>query len=550
MRPFGVATGLALVLAALAALAGPVQAQGNPPPRRFFEYRVPLAGPRLPERDLPPLPLDIRAQIERGRSLAEVGRLDAARDTLHAALARVPHHPEVLIEVANVLQARSAWRQLEQLARTERSAARDSLLLGEDLVLAYQRLGRPKDAAQTALDAWVASPIYGVWARTKLDSLAVADPKGVRETVQRVAAGLPLRIDVVRGAAAITWNTGDAPGAMRLLKSADEIYKGAPLRWSFAEELLATGASRDSAGAIEVLIDLAGDRGRDLPYRLVAARRAWEIYERRGGVREGAPRVARALEDIPVGRWGNPLAIEVIRGLREAGATENARRLLQALGEQSAGIPEIAVEHALNDLRDGPPERALEPLRGLAASSETAAFHYAETLFFAGQPDSALAWYGRASREASGKFTGAALERIYTIEDGRPKEALPAFGRLAYEQWRNDSRKALGMADSLYRTLPRASLWAQAAITLASLRERSGDGKGALEPLLALADGLPNDRLAPLARQRAGDVYRTAYHDDAKALAQYEECLARYPKAWNAPEVRRRVETLKRDRRF
>ena len=30
----------------------------------------------------------------------------------------------------------------------------------------------------------------------------------------------------------------------------------------------------------------------------------------------------------------------------------------------------------------------------------------------------------------------------------------------------------------------------------------------------------------------------------------HEECLARYPKAWNAPEVRRRVETLRRERRF
>ena len=38
--------------------------------------------------------------------------------------------------------------------------------------------------------------------------------------------------------------------------------------------------------------------------------------------------------------------------------------------------------------------------------------------------------------------------------------------------------------------------------------------------------------------------------DDARALAQYEECLARYPKAWNAPEVRRAVETLRRERRF
>jgi len=106
------------------------------------------------------------------------------------------------------------------------------------------------------------------------------------------------------------------------------------------------------------------------------------------------------------------------------------------------------------------------------------------------------------------------------------------------------------LADSLYRTLARGPLWAQAALALAALREAGGDGKGAIEPLLALAEGLPDDRLAPVARQRAGDVYRLWYHDDGRALAQYEECLARYPKAWNAPEVRRLAETLRRERRF
>ena len=85
---------------------------------------------------------------------------------------------------------------------------------------------------------------------------------------------------------------------------------------------------------------------------------------------------------------------------------------------------------------------------------------------------------------------------------------------------------------------------------LATLEETSGNGKGALAPLLAVAEQLPNDRLAPVARQRAGDVYRIWYKDDVKALAQYEECLARYPKAWNTPEVRRWVEILRRDRRF
>ena len=87
-------------------------------------------------------------------------------------------------------------------------------------------------------------------------------------------------------------------------------------------------------------------------------------------------------------------------------------------------------------------------------------------------------------------------------------------------------------------------------IELASLREETGDGRGALEPLMAVAEKTPEDRLAPLARQRAGDVYRVWYKDDAKAMAQYEECLARYPRAWNAPEVRRMVETMRRERRF
>ncbi|HVP70051.1 MAG TPA: hypothetical protein VMS45_01930, partial [Gemmatimonadaceae bacterium] len=58
------------------------------------------------------------------------------------------------------------------------------------------------------------------------------------------------------------------------------------------------------------------------------------------------------------------------------------------------------------------------------------------------------------------------------------------------------------------------------------------------------------DRLAPLARQRAGDLYRDRLHDQAGAIAQYEACLTRYPRAWNAPEVRRSLERLRREPGF
>lgn len=50
-------------------------------------------------------------------------------------------------------------------------------------------------------------------------------------------------------------------------------------------------------------------------------------------------------------------------------------------------------------------------------------------------------------------------------------------------------------------------------------------------------------------RDRPGDVC-VRLKDDSRAAAQYEECLSRYPKSWNAPEVRRKLEQLRRDRRF
>jgi regulator of sirC expression with transglutaminase-like and TPR domain len=64
-----------------------------------------------------------------------------------------------------------------------------------------------------------------------------------------------------------------------------------------------------------------------------------------------------------------------------------------------------------------------------------------------------------------------------------------------------------------------------------------------------VADSLPGDRLAPVARQRAGEAW-LRLGDQRKALAQFEECLARYPRAWNAAEVRRQVERLRRESRL
>jgi len=122
------------------------------------------------------------------------------------------------------------------------------------------------------------------------------------------------------------------------------------------------------------------------------------------------------------------------------------------------------------------------------------------------------------------------------------------LGQIEYERWRGGKAKALALADTLWRAeAPHGEYAARAGLTLAALKLEAGDAKGALAPLLVICDSLADDRLAPLARQRAGEAYM-ALGDPKRALDQYEECLARYPRAWNSAEVRRRVERMRRER--
>ncbi len=504
----------------------------------------------LSQRPLPPISTAQLARVNAAQTLRESGLVNRARDTLLAVLRQVPHHPIVLTELGRVYVAKQDFAALEQLARAERQAQHDSLLLGRDSTLALERLGRPSEAGEVALEMWAASVDQAEWANPTLVRLSGADPRGIREAMERTVQRLPARLDLVRGLARLQWRLGDTKATLRTLDAAEQPGRALPMRWSFADELLRNGNSRDSTGAVEAFVDIAGDMSRDAVYRVTAARRAWEVYRARLAERQGAPRIRQALKDLPTQKWQPELLVGVARGLREAGMTAEARELLGSGGAAVSLPPEVAVEQALNELRDGPPGRALPALRAAADASPEGTYRYAEALFFAGEVDSALVWYKKASEDPKGPFTGAALERIYLLEDSDPRSALPVFGRIAYEDWRGDLKQATALCDSLYHALPRGASWAQSAIWLSGKLEAAGDAREALEPLLAVADSLPNDRLAPLARQKAGDIYLNRLKDEKSALAQYEECVARYPKAWNAPEVRRKLETLRRERRF
>ena len=509
------------------------------PPRRMMD----------PRRALPPLDLSRLERLRHAQAMRARGLVQSARDSLRVLLAEVPHHPLVLTELARTELALRDWAAVERMAVFERASQRDSLLLAQELIEAEERLGRPTDAARIAIEAWAAAPEMADWAGEILERLTPADPRVLREALRRAIAREPERTDLARGLARLEWRAADARAMTQALAAADHGGTRTPLRWSFAEELARTGVMRDTLGAFETLVDLAGDRTVQLAYRTSAAQRAWELTRPQGVTRDAAARLVRALKDVPAERWDPSLRVALARALREAGLTAEARALIDTPGEGGPATPALRLERALTDLRDGPPERVLPSLREAASGSDESAFRYAEALFFAGQSDSAKTWYEKLSHNTDGPFAGRALERLFLIEDASPRSALAAFGRIAYAEWRGEARRATALTDSLTRTLPRGPLWAEASLLLAAQLERAGDPRAALAPLLAVADSLPGDRLAPRARQRAGDVYLTGLKDEARAIAQYERCLESYPRAWNAPEVRRRLDQLRRERR-
>ncbi len=561
-RRFAIVPRLAGRVAALAlacaAATGVARAQTGPPPGgsqlppQVRPSIMVLRGDALraqAERPMPPMTGAQLGKLREAQTLHQNGMFDRARDQLLALSAELPHHPIVLGELAQVYLDMKNFTAAEQLAKAERKAAGDSLVLGVVLELAQERLGHTRDAVATALEVWVSTPDQAEWAASALLRLTAADTKGVLETVRRAAANSGGRADLERGLAIIEWRTGDVPAALQALAIADRSGRQPSWRWMFADELLSTGNGRDSSAAVQALVALAGDPSRVPPERTQAARRAWNLAELRNDRAAVAPLMQKALSDQPPGQWDSHVLLGVARGLREAGRTNDSRALLAVHGDDPSVVPGANLERALADLRDGPPAKALPALAAASQVSTEALFRYAEALFYAGMADSALTQYQLVVKQTQSPFTGAAFERLYLIEDADPKDALPAFGRLAYETWRGN-RAAGATAESLYRDLPRGPLWAQAALLLSARREQAGDAKGALGAALAVADSLPDDRLASAARQRAGDLYRVQFKDDAKALAQYEECLARYPRAWNSAEVRRRVELMRRDKRF
>jgi tetratricopeptide (TPR) repeat protein len=533
--------------------AAPARAQApplpGPPTPRVTLLPAPVLEPARSQHPEPPLTPDQSLRLRRATDLRLAGLPERSRDSLLALQRQVPGHPRILTELVRAHIAHSDWAAAERLARAERVARRDSLLAARELVLVYERLDRPREAMQVALEAWVAARTEGEWAGPAVVRHAARDPRATRELLARAVTAAGGREDLVRAQALTLVRLGDAGGGVRALAAHDRGQSRTPLRLRFAEDALQSGLAPDSLAAREAFLSVAGDEALDPTVRATVARRLWWLVQDTPLAGETAARLQRALATLPPERWGGELLVAVARVLRESGRGAEARALLARVPALEARLPELALERLLADLREGPPTRALAGLDSLAAVWPDARFMRAEARFFAGRADSALAAYRPIAEDAAHPLAGAALERVYLIEERPGEPALAVLGRIAWERWRGEPVRARALADSLVRSLPlRSAYHATAALELGTLQAATADLRAALITFTTLADSLPDDRLAPVARQRAGDTH-LALGDAARALATYEAMLVRYPRAWNAPEVRRRVEQLRRERR-
>ena len=524
-------------------------ARVDPSERALIQAVTAPTGTRV-QGAMEPLPPVAAMRLQRAIDLRSSGLPERSRDTLMAMLREFPHHPAIVTELGRTQLARQDWNAVERLAVAERGARRDSVLLGRELAQAQERLGVPKAAIRTAIEAWTVSPADGPWASATLFRLSPLDPKGAAVLLEAVAAPRPWRTDLALGLAHLHAVSGRPGDAVRVLADAEKRSGRTGLRVLFADESLRSGTSADTTAALAVLADLTNDSSRRPDERLATARRAWAAAVASGRDAEWAPRLAQGLREVPAERWGPDLLLAVVRTLQRSGRTAEARALLAANPALEHRMPELALERALGLAREGQLTAALPLLDSLTHVLPSARFMLAEVQFFAGALDSAQANYNRISAEPSDPDAAAALDRLYLLEEAPNSPARFLLGQVAFERWRGRRATATALADSLWRTqAPHGEYAARTGLELAALRMEAGDARAALVPLLVVCDSIPDDRLAPIARQRAGDAY-AALGDDKSALAQYEECLARYPRAWNSPEVRRIVERLRKEKRL
>ena len=269
---------------------------------------------------------------------------------------------------------------------------------------------------------------------------------------------------------------------------------------------------------------------------------------------------------LPAGDPRLQLGFDLTAYYRERGEWDLANQVGQDLRQSDLSegmLARVEYEQGLSALRGGNLEEAqtrLESARQHAAADDVrapATFALAEARFYAADFEQAFELYDEfANRYFRDKNTNDALERIYLLESGSPlgggvqrAPGLEALARGLYAENRSLWEVAADLArdaeaEARLAEQVESPVRAHAILLLSRAEEMRGFPEAALAAALQMAESLPEARLAPVGRKRAGDLYMDQGQLD-EALYQYEELVSRYPDSWLAPEVRRLITELR-----
>jgi tetratricopeptide (TPR) repeat protein len=179
---------------------------------------------------------------------------------------------------------------------------------------------------------------------------------------------------------------------------------------------------------------------------------------------------------------------------------------------------------------------------------EKAAFEQAEVQFYRGDFDSAMVLYQDMAQahprslladDAAGRYI--MLNKYQALGGGA---AVQALGKMDWARAAGDTAVVDSVADLLIGTYSGGELAAEACLAKAEVAPTPEAALGYLDKLV---DEHKDDRRAPVALMRAGDLLRNKLNRPGEALVRYESILTDYPESLEAPEARRLVEKLRRD---
>jgi len=240
------------------------------------------------QRPVPPLDVAHMARLRRAADLRTGGLPAQSLDSLLALDREVPHHPWIVRELVTTQALMGDDRGVVERLRRERPVTRDSLLGSAELEGALERLGRPREAAEAALETWIVSAFDAAWARATIVHLAPLDPRGVTDAMRAACAARPGRADLALGLAWLLGRQGQAAEAVHVLEHAEPAVGRGALRRAFVDDVLAGGTPTDSAAAFEALVSVAADTACIPNARFDGARRALALASARGRPGYGA----------------------------------------------------------------------------------------------------------------------------------------------------------------------------------------------------------------------------------------------------------------------